>query len=155
MTNNYSWFGSTWRLFPAFSERQLNIVSGVEVVTAKLIHLLLIDKGDDPFHPELGFAPGIFEPKSSRSATKFTEDLAQAIQQWDVISPLGIKSFVLGTSDLPGSSQVLINLTFIPISEYQRHTLTFDYYSYQRLETSVDDFIASLRLDGAAVTFFA
>lgn len=55
MHQELPWLGSQFSLYPPInSDNSLNIVSGERAVNARLLHLLLMRKGEDPLHPQLG-----------------------------------------------------------------------------------------------------
>ena len=66
--------GRNWTPFPPTTlKKQLNIVDGDRVVFMRILDFLLLKKGEDPLHPEMGIAVGLFEPLSSAPANYYIQ----------------------------------------------------------------------------------
>jgi len=72
-------------------EGELNIVSGVEAVTARILHLLLTRRGEDPIHPDMGLAPDLFAPFSFSAASALAYQTEQLLIEWNDHASIGIK----------------------------------------------------------------
>lgn len=60
----------------------LNIVSGTEAIAARILHLLLLQKGESLLYPDMGMAPDLFIPLSSESAYAFRYEAQQMLVKW-------------------------------------------------------------------------
>lgn len=71
-------------LFPfSNSSGGLNIVSGIEAIASRILHLLLLQKGENPVFPEMGLAPALFIPLSDESVYAFQYEAQQMLTKWD------------------------------------------------------------------------
>jgi len=121
--------GSAASLWPPANERgQLNIVTGTRKVTHDILSVCLIQKGEDPIHPDFGMAPEIFDSLSDYPIEYWVYHAEQEIQKWVTgISRIDVQ--VIDFTD--AGNRLQTEIRFIPSFTPDSHTLTFGWYDYQ------------------------
>lgn len=148
MPQQLSWLGSQFTLYPPVVEGNLlNITSGIRAVNARLLHLLLMHKGDDPIHPQYGFAADLFAPKSNRDPDFYAFQLTQLLTEINQKAKIGLESFRVDVVDEPTSSSLEIKITYVPIFTKQHTSLAFGFWEYLEAfqGNNLSDYINSIR----------
>jgi hypothetical protein len=147
--NPLNYLGQSWSLWPAYSpDGGLNIVSGVEKVSAHIISILLIRPGEDLMHPGLPLAPDLFDPLSDYNA-----------QYWVYTAEQQIRRYVSGLDDIRVSintfpdpeNKLAANIQFRAKDSPDTNALTFGWYEYQgaiAVLENVESFLDSVYLNG-------
>ncbi len=79
----YEYIGTGLSLWPtANSYGEMNVVSGVRLLSSQIITVLLLKPGEDPLHPTLGIAPDLYEPLSNEVPTFFLYKAEETIRAW-------------------------------------------------------------------------
>jgi len=144
----YEFVGSAWSLFPPDSDRAgLNYVDGTRRITAGILAVCLIQQGEDPIHPSYGMAPDLFEPLSNYTPQLWVYHAEKIILQW---VPGIEKLHVDVTKHNATENQLFAEIQFIPMTEPDLNTLTWNYYAYQGAawEGEYDRFLQDVNLNG-------
>lgn len=132
-------FGSSLSLTPfATTNNGLNIRSEVGSIAVDLVHLLLLQPGEDPMHPDLGAAPPLF---ANPSTTDFSVDYYRYLINQQIDQYLIGKIAQYRTEVTFSQSRLAILVEFIAAGAPSRHLLSLGYYVYP---DKIGDFDVSL-----------
>lgn len=141
-----------WSAFPPVtSQRQLNIVNGDMAVYKRILTLLLLKKGEDPLHPEMGLGIDIFDSLSSDNSQYLIHNIKQALVNWNTWAAIGIASFEVNLNDQTSDTNKLsIAVNFSSINSGESTILTFGYYQYTNAMLTSDyaAFLDSVAVNG-------
>jgi hypothetical protein len=123
---SFDYLGSQATFFPPHNQYgELNIVSGVEAVTARILHLLLTRRGEDPIHPDMGLAPDLFAPFSFSAASALAYQTEQLLIEWNDRASIGIKQLQVTTSSPLSEGNIDVSVVFVPEGDIYPNVLTF------------------------------
>lgn len=123
---NDSVFRSQLSFFPFANESGgLNIVSGVEAVAHRILHILLLQKGEDPLHPEIGMSPQLFTSLSDDSVDAFRDEAQKVLETWNQKGNIGFGQVWVDTTTVEG--KIYLKVTFTVDDSDSNHVLTFDW----------------------------
>lgn len=144
--------GRNWTPFPPTTlKKQLNIVDGDRTVFMRILDFVLLRKGEDPLHPEMGVAVQLFEPLSSTPANFIVYHLKSELIKWNEWAAIGIKDLEVSVNDQQIYTNSLeIRIGFSTIATGQATILTFGYYQYTNAILSNDfpPFLDSAAING-------
>lgn len=146
-----NYFGQIWAGYPPTTPfRQLNIVKGDRVVFYKILHFLLLQKGEDPIHPEMGVAVPLFYPLTGDNAEWLVHSLRQDLTDWNKWAAIGLTSLEVETTDLTQfSSSLDIAIRYSTVSNGST-LLTFGLFEYNnaRATGDVQGFLDAIAVNG-------
>jgi hypothetical protein len=148
--NPIDYLGQSWSLWPpSGSDGGLNIVSGVDKVSAHIISVLLLRPGEDLMHPGLPLAPDLFDPLSDYNAQYWVYTAEQQIRAY--VSGLDALKVDIDTFPDP-ENKLQANIRFSVKNYPDTNALTFGWYEYQgavSVLSNIESFLDSVYLNGS------
>ncbi|MEM8602890.1 MAG: hypothetical protein AAGF24_03505 [Cyanobacteria bacterium P01_H01_bin.121] len=140
--------GSAWSPWPPHNlDGSLNIVSGPRKITADIISVCLIRRGEDPLHPDLGMAPLLFEPLSNYDPQFWVYEAESTIKKWVA----GIDKLTVRIPDYEDyKNRLTTEISFIPLQQPDLNILTFPWYTYEGAlwDQNLQGFLRAVSLNG-------
>lgn len=147
-----NFWGQQWTAYlPVTPLRQLNIVRGDRVVFNRILHFLLLQKGEDPLHPEMGAAVPLFYPLTDDRAEWVVYNLKQDLINWNTWAAIGIKSLEVEVNNQREFTNELgISIRYTTIAGGGATVLTFGFFDYDnaRATGDVDRFLDAIAING-------
>lgn len=141
---------------PHNSHGQLNLVSGYRAIAARILTLLLTRPGEDPIHPDMGYAPDLFDNLSQYSSQYYVTTIEQVILAWNTAGGIGLNRLTVEVDPQNVyTNEINISILF-GISGYPSvNTLRFGLSQYVGADyTSIPTFVNEITLNGAPFTGF-
>ena len=86
-------------------------------------------RGEDPLHPDLGFSPDLFTPKTP-NAYLYSHKLKELLEAWNDRASIGIESFDVRVYDPPTGNVVDIQIRYTPLLTKRGQLLTYGFWEY-------------------------
>ena len=147
-----NFLGQQWTAFPLVTNsRQLNILRGVLVVLARILHLIFLEKGEDPVHPTMGLGVPLFYPLTDDRAEWAVYNVKSELINWNQWAAIGIKSLEVEVNDQRVfTNEISISIRYVPIGAGESMVLTLGFFEYTKAkaEGNADAFLDAIVVNG-------
>lgn len=150
--------GKQWSWYPPNSPTGgMRIVEGYRAIGDRILTVLLTRPGEDPLHPDLGYAPDLFANLSLASSQYYVVTVEDALRQWNTSGRIGLDTLTVTVEpQTEYTNQIEISVWYSASGQSLRHQLTFGVSDYVGADytRSLRQFIESVALDGLSFRGF-
>lgn len=131
--------GAEWRLFMPHNRNGLPNIVGqaeddeevniAEIVAGRICYCLLLQEGEDVFHPMVGLAPKLFDNLNNDTPTYFVYHASKSLDKWNRLGFIGYTRMKMEIEDpRTYGNFIYVNIEFDPIDGPENNVLSFEFF---------------------------